>query len=799
MCAAVRSWPHWGDFRCVVFQSVPGALPEKLCPQQLEARNVMSRDQQPRRSSYVAPPRRPRRADLKKTFAGFTTLLLTLGLLSLPSPALAANPATVDLKSAATFSAVASTYITLGANSTVNGDAAAGGAITEGAGARVGGNTHELNNPTAQRAIIDVIAARDNARDRTANPISGLLGGQTLLAGIHHSVAAFDLAASTTLTLDGRSDPNAVFILKTNGAIVTGASSQILLTNGARASNVFWQTPTHIVFGASSIFSGTLLASSYISFGAGAQLAGRALSGSYVSMGADASIVTSAPAIVPGAPTEVRATASNGQAAVSWTVPTSTGGSPISGYTVTSSPGGFTASTTGATTVTVPGLTNGTPYSFKVTATNAAGVSLVSTASAAVTPVTPVTPATAPGAPTRVGATAGNAQAAVLWTVPASNGGSPITGYTVTSFPGGFAAFAGGATASATVTGLSNGTAYTFTVTATNAAGTSAASAASAAVTPATAPRVSVDVPPSIAAGSPANGLVRTQYSSFTVPTSGFPSPTFAVTAGALPVGLVLSTSTGRITGTPTTAGRSTFTITASNGVGTPATATYTIVVRTPTVSLKLNFLPGSNLQDALATATASGFKVGSEYRIVMRSTPVVVHRGTVGFAGTVNWRGSLPTGIPAGAHSLTLHGVAPDGAALSAVAWFSYNASGEIVATSQIGPVPDPALGSMPDPVTADVPFLQDPIRAVLFDPITFTESSTDGILPTYPFKGWIDGGGIRDPGAVEFWMHPGLLTLLFTLLLLAVGWWWLIAARRRRRSEEEPEELPAGAATRV
>jgi hypothetical protein len=148
-------------------------------------------------------------------------------------------------------------------------------------------------------------------------------------------------------------------------------------------------------------------------------------------------------------------------------------------------------------------------------------------------------------------------------------------------------------------------------------------------------------VPPSIAADSPPSGSVGTQYSSFSVPTSGFPSPTFAVTAGALPVGLVLSTSTGRITGTPTTAGRSTFTITASNGVGTPATVTYTIVVSTPTVSLVLNFPPGSNVREAVATASASGFKIGSEYRIVMRSTPVIVHSGTVGSTGTANWRGA--------------------------------------------------------------------------------------------------------------------------------------------------------------
>jgi uncharacterized protein (TIGR02145 family) len=94
-----------------------------------------------------------------------------------------------------------------------------------------------------------------------------------------------------------------------------------------------------------------------------------------------------------------------------------------------------------------------------------------------------VTTAMVPGAPTSVVATAGNTTASVAFVAPSSNGGSVITGYTVTSSPAGGTAT--GASSPLTVTGLTNGTAYTFTVVATNAVGNSAASAASAAVTPA--------------------------------------------------------------------------------------------------------------------------------------------------------------------------------------------------------------------------------------------------------------------------------------------------------------------------
>ena len=90
-----------------------------------------------------------------------------------------------------------------------------------------------------------------------------------------------------------------------------------------------------------------------------------------------------------------------------------------------------------------------------------------------------------PDPPTNVTAIKGNAQATVGWTPPVDDGGSEITVYTVTSSPGGVTASAAGSATGAVVTGLTNGTTYTFTVTATNGIGTSASSAPSNAVTPA--------------------------------------------------------------------------------------------------------------------------------------------------------------------------------------------------------------------------------------------------------------------------------------------------------------------------
>jgi hypothetical protein len=178
---------------------------------------------------------------------------------------------------------------------------------------------------------------------------------------------------------------------------------------------------------------------------------------------------------VPDAPTVGSASGGNGQATVSFTAPASNGGSAITGYTVTASPGG-TAATTSGSPITVTGLTNGTAYTFTVTATNSVGTGSASAASNS------VTPASVAGAPMGVSATAGDRQATVSFTAPANNG-SAITSYTVTASPGG--ATASGSGSPITVTGLTNGTAYTFTVTAINGLGTGAASSASNTVTPA--------------------------------------------------------------------------------------------------------------------------------------------------------------------------------------------------------------------------------------------------------------------------------------------------------------------------
>lgn len=203
------------------------------------------------------------------------------------------------------------------------------------------------------------------------------------------------------------------------------------------------------------------------------------------STGAASSVVTQiytiVVATVPQPPVFYYVGAGNGQAAVAFTQPyMSDGGSAITGYTVTSNPAGGTdinANTT-ATYHTITGLVNGTAYTFTVKAKNAIGTSASSAPSDSVTPMT------VPDAPTNVVAVAGNGQATVYFTAPVSNGGSPITGYQITPWPAIPAAYVNGTASPIVVTGLTNGTAYSFVVQAISAAGLGATSVESIAVTP---------------------------------------------------------------------------------------------------------------------------------------------------------------------------------------------------------------------------------------------------------------------------------------------------------------------------
>ena len=302
----------------------------------------------------------------------------------------------------------------------------------------------------------------------------------------------------------------------------------------------------------------------------------RNVAGAGPASGASAEVT---PAAVPGAPGAVTAVKGDASATLTWTAPASTGGSPVTGYTITTTPGGTTTTVApDRTSSTVTGLTNGTAYTFAVVATSAVGAGPATRSTA-------VTPSTVPGAPTLVSAVKGDRTAVVSWTAPTSNGGSAITGYTITSTPGGITKAVAGTATTGTVTGLTNGTAYTFTVVATNIAGTSPASLPSDAVTPAAVP----GAPSGVTA---TKGDTTATVSWTASAANGSPVTAYVVTSSP---GGVTRTVPGDVT-TLTVAGLAngtsyTFTVTATNAAGTSAASAPSNAV-TPVVGGDLGPVP---------------------------------------------------------------------------------------------------------------------------------------------------------------------------------------------------------------
>jgi hypothetical protein len=170
--------------------------------------------------------------------------------------------------------------------------------------------------------------------------------------------------------------------------------------------------------------------------------------------------------------------ATSGSVSVTLTPPGNDGGRPVQSYTVTAQPGGITA-VSSSPTVVVGGLQLGTSYTFTAHATNAVGSGPESSPSNSVVP----TPVGIPSPPVTPAATPNDQMAFVSFSPPFDSGGSPIASYTVTSQYGGITAT--GVSSPILVMGLTNGTTYTFKVTATNTAGgTSQPSQATQPVTP---------------------------------------------------------------------------------------------------------------------------------------------------------------------------------------------------------------------------------------------------------------------------------------------------------------------------
>lgn len=210
------------------------------------------------------------------------------------------------------------------------------------------------------------------------------------------------------------------------------------------------------------------------------------------------------PCTLPGTPNNLQVKNGNAQVSLSWTAPNN-GGALISDYAIEySSNGGaswlpYSNSGSLEPSAVVGGLVNGKAYVFRVAAINLAGQGSFSEASPQ------ATPCAAPSAPLNLQGTIGNQQISLSWLPPSNNGGAEIIDYVIsystnqgstwTPFSDGTSIFT-----SATISGLTNRTAYLFRVTAVNSAG-EGTPALSQALTPASPPLAPLSVQPTLGDG----------------------------------------------------------------------------------------------------------------------------------------------------------------------------------------------------------------------------------------------------------------------------------------------------------
>lgn len=230
-------------------------------------------------------PTRSRWSDSAALFA-IVGVVVSLLVVAVPATSAHAVPpvstAPIDLGRAAPFAIVAGASIgntATGPVTVVRGDLgvlAAAGAVTGFPPGEVRGTLFASGAQPVVDAHADLVSAFADAAARSSNfALAGDLIGLTLHPGVHTNVGA--VANTGTVTLNGDGDPNAVFIFQVGGALAMAAGSNVTLTNGTQAKNVFWQVTGAGAVGANSNFAGTLMTSAAIGIGANSSFNGRAL------------------------------------------------------------------------------------------------------------------------------------------------------------------------------------------------------------------------------------------------------------------------------------------------------------------------------------------------------------------------------------------------------------------------------------------------------------------------------------------------------------------------------------------
>jgi large repetitive protein len=327
-----------------------------------------------------------------------------------------------------------------------------------------------------------------------------------------------------------------------------------------------------------------------------------------------------ASSVDPGDSVTLTATASNSSMGVTWML----SGTGCSG----SACGTLSGSTTTTVVYTAP-ASPASSFMATITATSAGDTTKSATVN--------LTVAVAPSISTAAGAlTGGTVGSAYSVTLAGAGGIAPYTwSLAAGSLPAGLSLGAG--------TGIISGTpaaagSPSFTVKLTD--------SGSPALTSSTMYSIGIAAPPAIVFGAPMlpNGTVGTAYSGSVSATGGAGGLTYALASGALPEGLQLNTATGTITGTPTAAAVSTFTVKATDAYGdTGTSASYSITTANPALKITTSTLPAGTAGTAYSqTLAASGGAGGYTWSVTSGQSSLSAVGLSVSTAGVVS--ASSPT-----------------------------------------------------------------------------------------------------------------------------------------------------------
>lgn len=183
------------------------------------------------------------------------------------------------LGSAASYYVLGGSTVTNTGPTAINGDLglSPGTAITGFPPGIVNGVTN-AGDPAAAQAQLDLVAAYNEARLREIGAIrlDGNIGGRTLTPGLYIGQTSLEISTGD-LTLDALGDANAVFVFQVATTLTTASARNVLLVNGARASNVYWLVGSSATIGTGSVFEGSILAWVSITVTTGAHVNGRML------------------------------------------------------------------------------------------------------------------------------------------------------------------------------------------------------------------------------------------------------------------------------------------------------------------------------------------------------------------------------------------------------------------------------------------------------------------------------------------------------------------------------------------